>query len=1062
MEVIAEERNTKLDKIIFSSDENFTPLDFEPSGIPYMISPIPGTEIDSHTVEFTWDFNDSLHDVFEINITVGKDPAPRQFNDTGDIYRTYHHQHPDRKELLVREVPLDGAPIYVTFYYKHNESSTIQQPIEYIYQTTNSGTKPSDFEPSVDPPVLQVPVPNTELSARTLDFDWDPVTDAVWYVLAITQTQALLDNLKWGGADRIVLHFDSGTTFADDVQYLPINGEELYVRLWYAVQEGAELVWKYEDHTYSTSYDQRLMTSIEQGPAIDEFEFTWNAGLIPGSGSYSLGLARTPEKLRWQLYFDECEYGDLYDPCIVGQTVPLTMPNISNDDIPFYARIWYFAAGEWWWEDYRYPDQTPINILAQEPDCTLGLLFDETTANSLDACWSNDGVVTNEVVRQGASYVLDGNGAYMTGKVPLEMKGESVSVFARVNIDMNNWDGWANIVGVPYDDGPNWDHPHYSWGFLRHSNTDDEGYWVQTTTTGGKQSRTTVAGYFEEGDHSYGVVRGGSSVTFYKDGIQFGSPQTVSDGPTEGGYKWVAGSRSNYSEGEFMAGETEEIGVFSKAVTASEMMNFHTYGLNGVPPPSGTDPDCVLGLFFDEPSGQALNACGSNNGELKGDTTQLGSSYGFDGNGDYLLGEAPLTITGEKLSIFARLDVDTNNWDSWANVVGAPYDSGPSWDFPHYSWGFLRHSNSVDRGYWVQTTAGTDKGWVATLDGYFQSGDHTYGVVRDGTSVTFYKDGVQFGPTQSIVAGSLEGGHNWIVGSRSDYSEGEHMAGEAMELGVFTRAMTAMEMLDFHQNGLNVNAGGGLNVTITATPTIGDAPLQVDFTSTVSGAQGGSGEFLEQGGSVIIEAENYHASDGRTDPGGLVWNEASDGTYAGYTGAGYVETPDLGKPVAGWSDGCELSYDNQFDTPGTYTVWLKRLATGGANNSGWIGVDGTQVGGDDNASGNYNQWIWKSEWTITVGSGVSTVELRRREDGYRVDRIYLSKNGDDPNVTEPGAESPQAGGVTYAWDFGDTGTSSEANPTHTYTGAGNYTACLEVDDGNTPATDCAPITVNSP
>lgn len=44
---------------------------------------------------------------------------------------------------------------------------------------------------------------------------------------------------------------------------------------------------------------------------------------------------------------------------------------------------------------------------------------------------------------------------------------------------------------------------------------------------------------------------------------------------------------------------------------------------------------------------------------------------------------------------------------------------------------------------------------------------------------------------------------------------------------------------------------------------------------------------------------------------------------------------------------------------------------------------------------------------------------------------------------------PGAGGiVSYSWDFGDTGTSSEPNPSHTYTGLGPFTVTLTVtDDG---------------
>ena len=51
--------------------------------------------------------------------------------------------------------------------------------------------------------------------------------------------------------------------------------------------------------------------------------------------------------------------------------------------------------------------------------------------------------------------------------------------------------------------------------------------------------------------------------------------------------------------------------------------------------------------------------------------------------------------------------------------------------------------------------------------------------------------------------------------------------------------------------------------------------------------------------------------------------------------------------------------------------------------------------------------------------------------------------------------------VSYAWDFGDGGTSTSANPSHTYTSAGSYTATLTAtdNDGGT-ATQTVSITVD--
>jgi hypothetical protein len=62
-----------------------------------------------------------------------------------------------------------------------------------------------------------------------------------------------------------------------------------------------------------------------------------------------------------------------------------------------------------------------------------------------------------------------------------------------------------------------------------------------------------------------------------------------------------------------------------------------------------------------------------------------------------------------------------------------------------------------------------------------------------------------------------------------------------------------------------------------------------------------------------------------------------------------------------------------------------------------------------------------------------------------------------------GSASGGATPYTYAWTFGDGGTSTDQNPDHSYTAAGNYTATLTVTDaGSQTATDTAAVTIVAP
>ncbi|WBB79182.1 ThuA domain-containing protein [Micromonospora sp. WMMD882] len=66
------------------------------------------------------------------------------------------------------------------------------------------------------------------------------------------------------------------------------------------------------------------------------------------------------------------------------------------------------------------------------------------------------------------------------------------------------------------------------------------------------------------------------------------------------------------------------------------------------------------------------------------------------------------------------------------------------------------------------------------------------------------------------------------------------------------------------------------------------------------------------------------------------------------------------------------------------------------------------------------------------------------------------------SFSSEGSRDPDGGELTYAWAFGDGGTSTEANPTHTYAEAGDYTAQLTVTNpkGRTAVAN-VPVTVGN-
>ena len=62
-----------------------------------------------------------------------------------------------------------------------------------------------------------------------------------------------------------------------------------------------------------------------------------------------------------------------------------------------------------------------------------------------------------------------------------------------------------------------------------------------------------------------------------------------------------------------------------------------------------------------------------------------------------------------------------------------------------------------------------------------------------------------------------------------------------------------------------------------------------------------------------------------------------------------------------------------------------------------------------------------------------------------------------------GSADPEGSPLTYSWTFGDGGTSTQANPSHTYQTAGAYTARVSVSDGvNSTLSNGVTITVGNP
>ncbi len=174
----------------------------------------------------------------------------------------------------------------------------------------------------------------------------------------------------------------------------------------------------------------------------------------------------------------------------------------------------------------------------------------------------------------------------------------------------------------------------------------------------------------------------------------------------------------------------------------------------------------------------------------------------------------------------------------------------------------------------------------------------------------------------------------------------------------------------------------------------------------------GDGAFVESGGQLVFEAEDFQSNIARdTDS----W--VSNTMNLGFSGLSYMLTvPDDGTKVTTGYAGTvsELQYQMRINSPGVYYVIYRGWADDGTNNSVHFGLNGAEDASLQDiglGSAAYGSWTWAStiddgsRATIDISSpGIHTLNLWMREDGTNVDRVILTQ---DPNYlpTDAGPSS---------------------------------------------------------
>jgi hypothetical protein len=154
--------------------------------------------------------------------------------------------------------------------------------------------------------------------------------------------------------------------------------------------------------------------------------------------------------------------------------------------------------------------------------------------------------------------------------------------------------------------------------------------------------------------------------------------------------------------------------------------------------------------------------------------------------------------------------------------------------------------------------------------------------------------------------------------------------------------------------------------------------------------------YLEADGKCVMEAENGTIicngdSSGWSSPfnGSMEWYEAK--TESGYSGSGYMTTENGVALNAAWENGTELSFPVYIGTVGDYYLAARKWSGTGDDDSAYMGVDNSQKGGKEFVT-TETEFTWR-HGTVSLGKltkGMHNIQIRRREDGFMIDRIMIA------------------------------------------------------------------------
>lgn len=584
---------------------------------------------------------------------------------------------------------------------------------------------------------------------------------------------------------------------------------------------------------------------------------------------------------------------------------------------------------------------------------------------------------------------------------------------------------------------------------------DNAGYTINTSTT------------LNDGQwhHAVGTLSTAGMV-LYVDGKRIGVNGGVTKGQPFSGY-WRVGGDSSWNGNNYFQGDIDEVAIYPSALSLTQVRTH--YLDSGRTFPGATAPADKYGkaVYTDQPdvyyrmddaSGPvAVDSSGnSNDGSFFGNEAfaapsnvsgPTGSATTFDGQ------------EGSGLASPALSNPSVYSTELWFNTTTT--GGGKLIGFGSSASG---RSGSYDRHVYMesggQLTFGTWTGQanIITSSGSYNDGNWHQVVATQGPDgMNLYVDGISVGTNPNPSAQAYDG--YWRVGGDTAWNGTAYFAGTIDEVAIYSAAeLTATQVLNHYNASSAVNHKPTASFTSTETnlTTALDATASSDVEGPIASYAWDFGDGATGTGSTTSHtysaAGTYKVTLTVTDNGGVVGtsfktvtvvrlNAAPKAAFT-QTTSGLQLTADGGTSTD--SDGTIAGYSWSFGDGSTDT---------GKTTSHLYVAGGTYtlkltVTDDDGATNTASQQV-----TVVAPNAAPTA-------AFTSGAADLKLTADASSSTDPDGDGTIA---SYAWTFGDGGTGSGVNPSHTYASAGMYSVKLVVTD-NAGASDSITqsVTVTAP